>query len=591
MIKLVKIENWRSYDDLVVDLNSKVVFFVAPNGVGKTSFIEAVRWCIIGEPELKIVKSAIRHDNRPVSVKVVLALNEGESELEICRSLPVGAETEEVRFEALKRKDGISTKIPSEEAYKEILSEECSAPLTLIDKLMFPPPRSQSLKPFSSRGPAREDLASILGITQINQVLGHLSNVKKECKDRVTELREMIEELKTDDPMLDISETSMSDSEPGIEILEDGLQQLSATIHAAESWAIFRKTYATYKAVLEDISVKLGPGPTINVSSALDILSKEQSKANEVLAEARKVKAEYDFAKIKTATASELLVNPIEKCPTCLRALSEQERQEALRLHNVAVSEADIVAEANIIDAAEADQRVALISDSITRLARLQLPLQPSEQDPSIDSEEHLESLRLESADLKVKIERRRNDEAKKIVLKPLRDALTRRERELKSAVRKDLLLATLIGALKDLTKRATKDRFTPLSEELSKLWESFFDSHNLTLEPSLGVKIESPFGKKLRPDDLSAGESSTLDLFTRLIVADRATTIPTVWLDEPLESIDPRRREELASIIASTGQVETAAQVIVTTYEERIANELAGTFSDTVRVVYADPS
>ena len=95
--------------------------------------------------------------------------------------------------------------------------------------------------------------------------------------------------------------------------------------------------------------------------------------------------------------------------------------------------------------------------------------------------------------------------------------------------------------------------------------------------------------GALLSITDLSGGERATAILIARLLVTASTTRVPTVWFDEPLEHLDPRRRSAVARTIVRAGQTDTVAQLIVSTYEDRIARQLAAADPDNVRVVHAD--
>ena len=91
MIRFVELQNWRAYQDAAIDLNSKIVFFVAPNGVGKSSLMEAVRWCLLGEPAPRKAKAAVRLGSPSASVAVEVGLEQPEQRLRVERSLtPAG---------------------------------------------------------------------------------------------------------------------------------------------------------------------------------------------------------------------------------------------------------------------------------------------------------------------------------------------------------------------------------------------------------------------------------------------------------------------------------------------------------------------
>ena len=48
MIRQLRVEGWRAFDRLSLELEPGVTFVVAENGIGKTSLIEAVSWGLYG---------------------------------------------------------------------------------------------------------------------------------------------------------------------------------------------------------------------------------------------------------------------------------------------------------------------------------------------------------------------------------------------------------------------------------------------------------------------------------------------------------------------------------------------------------------
>jgi ATPase subunit of ABC transporter with duplicated ATPase domains len=72
-----------------------------------------------------------------------------------------------------------------------------------------------------------------------------------------------------------------------------------------------------------------------------------------------------------------------------------------------------------------------------------------------------------------------------------------------------------------------------------------------------------------------SSGEEVVALLATRLLVPGAPTRASFLWLDEPLEHLDPRSRRLTASLMTAAGQ-----QIRVTTYEEALARRLAAAAS-----------
>jgi DNA repair exonuclease SbcCD ATPase subunit len=74
--------------------------------------------------------------------------------------------------------------------------------------------------------------------------------------------------------------------------------------------------------------------------------------------------------------------------------------------------------------------------------------------------------------------------------------------------------------------------------------------------------------------------------LATRLLVLSASTRASFLWLDEPLEHLDPKNRRLTASLMAAAGK--QVRQVLVTTYEEGLARRLATATDAQLRYVRA---
>src|SRR3546814_18072733 len=78
MIRNIRIRQWRAYDDATIDLDYPVVFFVAENGVGKSSFFEAARCCLLGFPNGRAAARAVRANADRAELSMELALGDDD---------------------------------------------------------------------------------------------------------------------------------------------------------------------------------------------------------------------------------------------------------------------------------------------------------------------------------------------------------------------------------------------------------------------------------------------------------------------------------------------------------------------------------
>ncbi|WP_419849898.1 AAA family ATPase [Candidatus Poriferisocius sp.] len=581
MIRLVDLKNWRAYEDTAIDLSSKVVFFVAPNGVGKSSLMEAVRWCLLNVPLPRQAKSAVRLGASSARVKVEIALADAGQSLLVERSLtPAG----KVTFSASLDGEAIQ-----ESQYMRILADQWKADLGLIDRLMFTDPKLPLSK---SAIPVRDHLAAILGVKPLLDAVEHLQAARKKVTDRVAEHRRRVGDAET---AVVSNQATASSTTAGLNTVIDQQQELAGEIKRAEAgarlarqWEIFREGTAAHNAAAAEILAELGEVIAIDDSAPEETLSAAHEEATAQLAEARQAKTKSEISRARSARASDLLAEPSTTCPTCLRPLSEHERRSALAHHHGSIEGAD----GDERHAAEAEStaqdRLNILGSFMSRLSALHAPSPPAEPDPGPEAEALLTSLRDQERALTEAGGRLRGLLAAETNRANSDTRLAQSRAALQATAREEQLLSTTIEAFNNLADKTLRDRIDPLIEELAGRWKLLFGTDGLTLEPSGELTVNSA-GGTLRISDLSGGERATAVLVARLLVTASITQIPTVWFDEPLEHLDPRRRSAVARTLVRAGQTATIEQLIVTTYEDRLARQLAAADPDNVRVVHSD--
>ena len=112
------------------------------------------------------------------------------------------------------------------------------------------------------------------------------------------------------------------------------------------------------------------------------------------------------------------------------------------------------------------------------------------------------------------------------------------------------------------------------LVAEVSRRWKKTFGREGLHLSAD-GSITRRVGGRTLSFGALSGGERVWALLVTRLLVAGASTRAPFIWLDEPLEHLDPRLRRIVAGTLAMASSRAGLRQVVVTTYEAQIAQQL----------------
>ena len=77
MIQRLRLRNWRSYEELDLQLDPGTTFVVAPNGVGKTSLVYGLAWGVFGQHSSVDPKSSIRAGAACAEVRVEVGLPDG----------------------------------------------------------------------------------------------------------------------------------------------------------------------------------------------------------------------------------------------------------------------------------------------------------------------------------------------------------------------------------------------------------------------------------------------------------------------------------------------------------------------------------
>jgi DNA repair exonuclease SbcCD ATPase subunit len=137
---------------------------------------------------------------------------------------------------------------------------------------------------------------------------------------------------------------------------------------------------------------------------------------------------------------------------------------------------------------------------------------------------------------------------------------------------------------MRDTAEAILTERIDPLAAEVGHRWKRVFGERGALRLRADGQLVlvrgvhEIPFSQ------FSSGEKVVALLATRLLVLGASTRASFLWLDEPLEHLDPRNRRITASLMTAAGR--HVRQILVTTYEEALARRLSSVASAQLRYV-----
>ena len=153
-------------------------------------------------------------------------------------------------------------------------------------------------------------------------------------------------------------------------------------------------------------------------------------------------------------------------------------------------------------------------------------------------------------------------------------DADREQTSRLEELFRLEALALASAQTFRETADRIMEQQIEPLVDEVGRRWKQAFGRGGLQL--SADGRITRQVGTRtLGFGALSGGERVWALLVARLLVAGASTRAPFIWLDEPLEHLDPRLRRIVAGTLAMASSRAGIRQVIVTTYEAELARQL----------------
>jgi DNA repair exonuclease SbcCD ATPase subunit len=574
MILRLRLRNWRAFDDLDLELGPGTTFFVASNGIGKTSLTMAAAWGLFGDASGVDPLEERRGDSESTSVELLLGLP--------ATGLAIRRWTDRRGRAQLEARIGDSV-ITTQEELQALLADEFGADLHILARLTLMT-HGGSLQSEQGEFRLRDHLAGVFGVAPLLQAAASANRLASEAGSAMRKLKaarrteagernRLLAELASINERLGVARSLRENA-------VSRLKELDERRRVAEAWSSYRSAVASRDNKLAELlrSAKdflPDDHPGKDALAALEAVEhdlresltlKERNLAD---ARARSALAEEAAGQLRRAEAI---------CPTCLRPLSEREVAAALREHDRQVSRLQ-----NDIARLEKDMlthRSALVKLSLV-LAGIRStpePARPSHDEVSSSDEDAIRDLYERSRDDVLNLDQRiaeqtaaRHNSVKAI--EALEDE-ERRMADLVALIRREALGRAAAEAFGSTADVITNARIEPLVAEVSRRWKLIFGTDGLRLN-SNGEITREVGSRVLSFKSLSGGEKIWALLLTRLLVTSSSTRAPFIWLDEPLEHLDPRLRKVVAGTLARASHGGVLRQVVVTTYEAELARQL----------------
>ena len=577
MIRRLKLRNWRSYKDLDLELGLGTTFVVAPNGVGKTSLVYGLAWGVFGEHSSVNPKECIRAGSE--SAEVCVEFNLSDERLFSIRRTARRLGASVVVYEM----DG--TRLPEDQAIAE-MERVLGIELGVASRL------SMMLGGGHFAASATLNLESHLhqafGVAHLLNAVTNAEAVAKEAEKTRVSLRSTTKARMEDRAA---KESEIEWLEKGADELRRRTSELEQVREIAASRkslaerhlarANERKQYEHQRAELIGMIKSLLDRPiSTDKNDLIDSeLRTELEDAERAMGEAREgvIRARSKVGAAEQALR--LLDGDQAICPTCMRPLAHHEQDSAVVAHNI--HQADAAAEAARFQ--EAYKTEEIRSQAVTRLLAQLEALPP----PSIDIDEDANILTLSAADAEYlqactnldEYNQRLGGVQSRLALLKAEiasdDEIRKAERNLCIAYRREAAALAGKKVLREAADHVIESCIQPMAEEMRGRWKHLFSSNGLMFQAD-GSITRVRDGVELEWDTLSGGERTWARIVTHLIVMGTTTSLPFAWFDEPLEHLDPQLRHAVAATLATAAAGGSPRQLLVTTYEDSIARQLA---------------
>ena len=582
MINRIGLKNWRAYESAQIPFEEGTTFIVAPNGIGKTSLLEAAQFALTGDSS-NLTAPVLLHEDH-AEVELALELSPGRV-LVIRRTLYADPKKPPAFVATIGNADHSEQELAAE------LQGAFGADARWISRNAFLRGRLdatafdlRSLLVRAYELDTKRDEADRLAALATD-LEARAKELSRSIRSEAKEAGKLQGELAAATTELAAAEREQAEARVRFDELA---QARTAFLQNAVALGKVREWDDTSAGVLEQARLML-PEVTIDrlTSDVEALVARCEADAAAVQQQAAAMQARVDLIE----TAIEELHSAGTDCPVCLRPLDEADKATAEASHRAEVARLrEQLATINSSDAPERVRASRALMREIDMLGTREVP-PPQGSAPEIDPQPLYDLARsqLEEAAAKLQAVKTRIQQLT-VAVNEARDT-DAKAAESERAWRRWALTSAASITLHNAIDDALTKQIEPVAQTVGARWNSFFEDR-----PHLWFDLDGDMwrriGEKRLPiEAFSTGERTTARLLMQLAILTSATQVEFCWLDEPLEHLDPKTRRRLAGMLSRGRKATGLRQLVVTTYEEELAQELANADEQTaIEYVRAGP-
>jgi DNA repair exonuclease SbcCD ATPase subunit len=369
------------------------------------------------------------------------------------------------------------------------------------------------------------------------------------------------------------------------EKLRHAVSEQASAAKAAQGRQAFTVMLTSVRQTVGDVAAIHNADDPATLAARLEAL---ETEAAQTLDEHRQEAATISGRLAAIRAAETELHAAGAECPVCRRELSAEDVEHADRAHQQDAADLS-TRESELAElVATASARVSDLRALARRAAKLpDIRHTPAEPMVDVDVASHVLDNARENAERLIEQAVEARAKRDTLATQIANEEHAAREMEAGYLAHRLEAVTNVAAEVMRVTANAIlTERIDPLAVEIGHRWKKVFGErgqlrlhHDGRLVLVRGVH-EVPFTQ------FSSGEKVVALLATRLLVLGASTRASFLWLDEPLEHLDPKNRRLTASLMTTAGK--HVRQILVTTYEEALARRLAGSAHAQLRYVRA---
>ena len=607
MIKSIRIENWKAFDEKEFNFGKGINFVVAPNGSGKTSLLEAICIGLIGRVRtVQNERSLIREGQDQAKIVLNFELNNGEL-YRIERRIP-----REGNHSAYLYNSKEETLVSNWKKANIFIEELLDLENFLIERIVYASEGDVEgfIDTLTKKKELRDHIERILGIDIMEDFFRVLDGLERGIKFDIDELRETSRKLEYVLPEEDMEKLEESKKILGHDIREQDkkFSQITERINAntillSEKEKKLNEILSLKFEIQEILGGEIPEDEIIKRSQkTLEDYKSNLDRINYHIQDLRtrrdRTYGEIDSLKkiLELISGAKIEVEEI-KCPVCKKPLSQSEvnhiiieTQDSITLKTKEIENLDKEIQMK-------NQEMKELSQKLENLQKMTIKAMTLF---SIDKYEAVKELRsdIESLNGKImnmkatrnKISNEKQGNEKKLleIEKKIEKTKTASEFATTGEIEADLVIKTKELYLTEILGKASRklvdsQRRTDLEEIFAEIAEdvnNFLGSSN----SKFCLDKITVDGHDRDYSQLSGGEKVAILTIIRATLCKYFSNAGFLLFDEPLEHLDLTNRRFLVDFLVDCCKEGSIQQFIITTFEESMIRKYLG--EDQVNII-----